>query len=273
MDVEDALIVFSTVTFLTYLIYLYVELRLYKDARRVSQISSGQMSGSKTIDLVIARYKENLEWLPEYADIPFRRIIVYNKGPSEFVCPAMKSPCIVKSLPNVGVCDHTYHYHIVEEYHDLADITIFLPGSANLPNKSSRKEQVIEYALKGEPALFGRYIGNVRDHADNFHITSWQVTDPINRDAGSGITLIPATHRPFGAWFDHYLKGNECPFITYTGLFSLSKDMITKHNIYYYKIFLEQLSHDKYPEAAHYMERAWAALVYPFPPEYFHSMF
>ena len=239
-------------------------------AKTIKRARAAQRGGSKTIDLVIARYKEPLEWLSEYANSPFRRIIIYNKGPSEFVCPVMKSPCSVKPLPNLGVCDHTYLHHIVEEYNDLADITIFLPGSANLPNKIATKQKVVDFALKGEPALFGSNVGNVRAHEGAFQLTEWQVTDPVNRDAGASITLAPATPRPFGAWFDHYLKGNTCPYITWAGLFSLSKDMIKTHTVDYYKVFLEQLSHDKYPEAAHYVERAWAALVYPFPAEYFH---
>jgi len=219
-----------------------------------------------SVDLVIARYKEDLKWLSEYKDHPFRRIIIYNKGP-EMSCPPSKSPCSVRALPNVGLCDHTYLHHIVNA--DLADITVFLPASADLPHKKERLRKVIDLAMKGQPALFGANVGDLRKHEKSFQLSNWEVTAPSNKDGTS--TLTPSADRPFGTWYDKYIKV-ECPYITYNGLFSLTKEMIWKHPPGYYKTLLDQVSQDKYPEAAHYIERAWGAMVYPFPTSVFHRI-
>jgi hypothetical protein len=84
------------------------------------------------IDVVIARFNENVAWSNS---INHGRYI-YNKGvdtvhPEEI------------QLPNVGREAHTYLYHIVNKYHDLADHTLFLQGNPadhglpdNLPNVS-----------------------------------------------------------------------------------------------------------------------------------------
>ena len=73
------------------------------------------------IDIVIARYNENLDWLK---DIPKNiNIIVYNKGLEDITCPYIK-------LENIGRESHTYLYHIITNYDNLADITIFCQGDS-----------------------------------------------------------------------------------------------------------------------------------------------
>jgi hypothetical protein len=219
---------------------------------------------------VIARYKEDLSWLHSYSSHPFRRVIIYNKGP-HMNCPAMKGECIVKPLPNVGMCDHTYLYHIVHDYDSLADITVFMPGSADLPHKLPRLQATIDLAFNQAPALFGFRVENARDALKDFELPRWQVTDPDNRDPGESYQLTRANPHPFGAWMDTYLP-IVCPYVTFNGLFSLSAEMIRAKPADFYQSFLGQLSHDKFPEAAHYIERAWAAMIYPFPDKYFHEL-
>lgn len=230
-----------------------------------------QTGGSRpTVDLVIARYKEDLGWLSNYKDKGFRRIIIYSKGgPME--CPLTASTCKVVELPNVGFCDHTYLHHIVHQYNDLADITVFLPGSADLPLKFSRKKEIIKLAFEGKPAIYGLKVQRLYDSMEKFAIDSSTLSDPDNHDTGRAYILHPASHRPYGKWLDHYLPGQRyCPYISYKGMFSFSKEMIKKHRQDFYLPFLNQLSHHRFPEAAHYMERTWAALVYPFPESVFH---
>ena len=224
------------------------------------------------VDLVIARYMENLDWLSKYKDHSFRRVIIYNKG-APIRCPDMKGLCEVKELPNVGFCDHSYLYHIVHEYNDLADITVFLPGSANLPNKKKYGEKIIDLAFKGQPALFGLRVKGLYENMQNFALDSSTLSDPLNQVTGKAYLLHPASPRPYGAWLKKYLPTQlGCPYVTYKGLHSFSKEMLHSHHIDFYKPFLNQLSHHRFPEVAHYTERTLAALVYPFPDAFFHEI-
>lgn len=70
-----------------------------------------------TIQIVVARYNENIEWIKQ-----FTNVIIYNKG------------CILDNgyneivLDNVGKEGHTYYKHIYDNYDNLAEYTIFLQG-------------------------------------------------------------------------------------------------------------------------------------------------
>jgi hypothetical protein len=219
--------------------------------------------------MVIARYKEDLEWLSNYKDMPFRRIIIYNKGPAMAPIPG----CKIVTLPNVGFCDQTYLYHIIHEYGNLADITIFLPGSADLPNKILRTYEIINRAFKNEPMIYGRRVNGLYESMADFAIDSSTLSDQDNQDIGKSYILHPAQYRPYGKWLNHYLPSQlACPYVSYKGMFSFSKDMIKKHKSDFYKPFLNQVSHHRFPEASHYMERTWAALVYPFSDSFFHRI-
>ena len=81
------------------------------------------------IEIIVSRYNENLEWLNEEPFNKFR-YIVYNKGVNDsFEKNNVKE---IINLPNVGRCDHTYLYHIVNNFEKLGVINVFFPGSLNI---------------------------------------------------------------------------------------------------------------------------------------------
>lgn len=82
------------------------------------------MSKNK-IEIVVARYNENLDWLKL---LPKNfKITVYNKGLDDIDVPSIK-------LPNVGRESHTYLQHIISNYDNLSDKTIFCQGDSIFHN-------------------------------------------------------------------------------------------------------------------------------------------
>lgn len=81
----------------------------------------GEKFDKNKVELVIARYNENVEWINAYSDI----ITLYNKGNDNL------DTCIytVIKLPNYGREGHTYLYHIITNYENLKERTIFSQGS------------------------------------------------------------------------------------------------------------------------------------------------
>ena len=72
-------------------------------------------------EIVIARYNENLDWIK---DIPKNiKITIYNKGLDN-----IKESYI--RLPNIGRESHTYLYHIINNYDNLSNTTIFCQGDS-----------------------------------------------------------------------------------------------------------------------------------------------
>ena len=57
-------------------------------------------------------------------------------------------------MENVGRCDHTYLYHIIHNYNNLADITIFLPGSSQMQGKFQKAINMISEVEKNNNTVF-----------------------------------------------------------------------------------------------------------------------
>lgn len=73
--------------------------------------------------IVVARYNEDIKWL-----IPFKLVtIIYNKGDDKDINLNFNT---IK-LKNVGRESHTYLYHIINNYDNLKDRTIFIQGKIN----------------------------------------------------------------------------------------------------------------------------------------------
>ena len=75
---------------------------------------------NKPQELVIARYNEDISWSSNFKNI--RKI--YNKGDE-----LAGFDCI--QLPNVGREAHTYLYHIIHNWDNLAEQTMFCQGGAH----------------------------------------------------------------------------------------------------------------------------------------------
>jgi len=74
------------------------------------------------ICIVVARYKENLEWVKKFSQ-PNVEIIVYNKGPT------LNNGLNEIALRNIGKEGHTYYKHICDNYDNLSDHVVFLQGN------------------------------------------------------------------------------------------------------------------------------------------------
>jgi hypothetical protein len=111
-------------------------------------------------EIVVSRYNENLDWLKKIKKSKDLKITVYNKGEDDITVPFIK-------LPNIGRESHTYLYHIINNYDNLADQTIFCQGDSifhspdflDLINKYRKKFEPVQplsawYLEKGIPPRF-----------------------------------------------------------------------------------------------------------------------
>ena len=81
----------------------------------------------KDIEIVVARYNEDLKWLNKYASTNNIYITIYNKGINDITFKETNNIKII-SLHNVGRESHTYLYHIINNWDTLAQRTIFFQG-------------------------------------------------------------------------------------------------------------------------------------------------
>jgi len=215
------------------------------------------------VEIVVARYNENLSWLNEY---PFNlfEYIVYNKGDNEdFVKTNVNK--IVK-LNNVGRCDHTYLYHIIDNYDNLSNIVVFFPGSVNLPNKKPKAIKILINIIRSnyQSAFFcGTYHKRLVTHLQNFTMDNYKCCSNENFIKNSETKTFKCKYRPYGLWYKMFFGNTNAHWLTYGGVFSIDKRDIKQHDINKYKYIIQTVSIHSNPEAGHYIERSWGAMFYP----------
>jgi hypothetical protein len=70
------------------------------------------------VNIVIAKYNEDVEWAKQ---IKNHKVTVYDKSENPIQCSI--------KLKNKGREGETFLYHIVNNYHNLDDVTVFLQGN------------------------------------------------------------------------------------------------------------------------------------------------
>jgi hypothetical protein len=215
------------------------------------------------VEIVISRYNEDLEWLDEY---PFNQFeyIVYNKGDNEdFIKTNVKH---IINLPNIGREGHTYLYHIINNYDNLSNIVVFLPGSVTIEYKKTKAVTILNSIIESNytQAFFkGFFHNSLKDQYNNFTIDQYTCTYKKNFDKNSDTKLKPCKIRPYGKWYTYFFGNTHAHYSTYNGIFSIDKRDIIQHPIHRYNNLIQTVNSNSDQEAGHYMERSWGAIFYP----------
>ena len=228
-------------------------------------------------DMVIARFKEDLAWLPKYENKSFRNIYIYNKHEADnnkdakdIGCILSGKECIKVDLTNEGRCDHTYLYHIISNYDTLADVTIFTKGSSDLHREKKKLAFTVDKVFETHDTVMSidEHPIAMHIHAKEFKMNSYRASHPKNYNGVydiHGSKMKPASPRPFGKWFETHFPGVMVYKAVYSGVFSVSRKHIHQHPKSYYQTFLKELEGHSNPEVGHYIERSWVAIFHPIP--------
>jgi hypothetical protein len=136
-------------------------------------MSSGTVS--IPLDIVVARYTEDVSWIDDLKAV-HPRVWLYNKGGD---LPGR--PCM--SIDNIGREAHTYLYHIITRWDDLADRTIFCQaGTAD--HAPAFVDDVLLYGINPKVEPFKPFGRNVRNQGVRL------VRDDLNGQPHNG-TVLP----------------------------------------------------------------------------------
>ena len=106
----------------------FTEWCVYKlGTNNYSLVYSGEKYDTKKINIVVSRYNENIDWLIPYNDI----VTVINKG--DRILPNFSTIIHTK---NIGREGHSYLYYIVNRFETLPDRVIFIQGSPFCHNET-----------------------------------------------------------------------------------------------------------------------------------------
>jgi len=215
----------------------------------------------KNIIMVIARYNEKLEWLKEE---PFNKYkaIVYNKGPNT----NFETHNVIKiiQLKNVGRENHTYFYHIITNYNKLHDITLFFPGSINVPHKKDKAVKLIKSIESEKNTVFivDLYCYNLKFFGYNTRIQEYKTTTKDNQKINDKSLVTPAKINPYGKWLENKFPNNKRhKYLTFHCILGLSKKDILKNSVKYYLKYYRELNKSINPEEGFYVESTWSNIL------------
>jgi hypothetical protein len=228
-----------------------------------------EIEPNQSVKIIVSRYNEKLSWTKK-APYNKYKYTIYNKGINDEF--EKKNVSQVIKLPNVGRESHTYLYHIVNNYDNLADINVFLPGSIDTNHKVFKKNKFAKTLLsnieKYNNAVFLSF-GNIKDNDitkefQNFKVDTYGSTNDENRKQNSEFAIRKSADRPFENWFQKNIGSDKVPYVIHYGIFSVSKKDIRQKPKSYYEKLLNLVSDHSNPEDGHYFEKSWGAIFYPF---------
>jgi hypothetical protein len=189
--------------------------------------------------IVVARYNEDISYLSLFSNI----MIVYNKGLPDI---PLNFDTII--LPNIGRESHTYLYHIIQNYDNLANKTFFIQGRINdhklFPmdeyfkneNFIAKKSKHDIDMLKSPIVHSGKYLKDFKN--GNLKRSKYTPYEWINK-IGIDISKCDNFEMIWGANF------------------SISKDIILKKPKIFYENLMKYIEYDINPEEGHFFERSW----------------
>jgi hypothetical protein len=190
--------------------------------------------------IVVAHYKENLDWLKSFDP---DKILVYNKNEKQTEYHTI-------NLPNLGRESNTYLKYIVDNYDNLPEVVVFMQGkddhlsTVNIKHFLNKMELFPARKVEGNLTIFDKSrLGLSKEHR-------------IPRYGGK--TLIPAEY-DFNTWFTKYIR-KELPnyFCVFWGAcFLVRKEAIRSKPIQFYFELYQQTMVGEAIELGHFFERSW----------------
>jgi len=214
----------------------------------------------KSIDIIISRYNEDLKWTLLK---PFNKFnyIVYNKGTDDNFEKSKAKKII--NLDNIGREGHTYLYHIINNYNELADINVFLPGSLELKYKLIKAKNILYRIIKYNKAFLRlTYIPYVNKTFYEYKHNYYESSSNFNKNKSKN-KLKLSYHRPFGNWYKYHFGNKDFHYLSNLGILSIDKKDILTHSIKYYEAFLNELKDDSNPEDGFFLEISMYPLFSP----------
>jgi len=195
--------------------------------------------------LVIARYNENINWALPYID----KAVIYNKG-------LLNIPKVfnIINLPNFGREGHTYLYHIITNYDNLAEKTLFFQGKID----DHQTIPINDYFNDSEELIAKFSVLSINELKQEInHGKKWR----YEKESGS---MRATKYTPYnwlvdliGIDIDKTMKEFN---VIWGANFSVSKKLIQSKPKIFYQNILRYLDFHKNPEEGHFLERVWTLI-------------
>ena len=223
------------------------------------------MESNTSIDCVITRYREYIDWI-QYLPNTITNIFIYNKGSPDgifkYYTPTGEILKKIKIIPmeNIGRIDHTLAFHILANWDSLPDLLLSLPGSIMISeNKGRYFTMIMKKITKIKSDYAGFYAPRFRkvSASFNYSVDDYQLLNQPNRNNNP---FIKSEYRDFKTWKLAIIDSRPMNYIAMRGTFAVSKENILHIDKKIYKNILISLSVGDNIENGHFTERIWAHL-------------
>lgn len=207
-----------------------------------------QMQGR---ELVVARYKEDVEWVRDWLSL-FDRVTIYNKSGAPL---AFRHPKVtVVPLPNVGRESHTYAHHFEQRWGYLSDSVVCCQGGFDDHLSHADFEAMV--------------LGHGQSVAHGLDVP-WDSTMMAALHWTPEKNYAPQPMQPAGMtlaqYFLKYIDDDLVPGAQLQwwvgAIFRVTASDVRRHPPARYSAIKRSLESGSNPEAGHYMERFWRALL------------
>lgn len=210
-------------------------------------VKSNRDNTFRNVDIVVAHYSEDIEWLKPYA----KYVTIYHKWKEDK--PRFPVKKWVK-IENVWREWETYLQHIINNYDNLADITIFLQWWMHdqLDNKVAYKN-LEEYIKEVKKYGFSTSRTRIVFRKNPQIVFVWKAKEQYNNWSMSHAE---------DSFADFYKKifGEPQPLIFpcfFCANFAVTREKIQARSKKFYENIHKYLARHVNPEEWHYLERLW----------------
>ena len=196
--------------------------------------------------IVVARYNENISWLNKFKNIT----LVYNKGNYDKCLNDFN----VISLPNFGRESHTFLYHIINNYDNLKEYTIFFQGSLKFDKNIKHNALNIEnyFQINDFNATLQKVDFDLFKHPIK-HFGKWK------REQDSGI--MKKSYFTCYSWLKNFMDFDDSNInyinVAWGAIFSIHKSVILRKPKIFYEHLIRFIDYHPNPEEGHFFERSW----------------
>lgn len=198
-------------------------------------------------DIVVAHYKENLDWLSGLKHDLIRNIFVYTKSDYDCDLSGVEKSCH-SYLTNVGRESHTYIWHCVNRWDELAssDFIFFVQGS---PHGMHAKNIIDWIDIVSKENL--EYTHNFRMSNPYEFLSSGRCHHWAGETKSAGCDVKEWCNK-------HVKEGNLSVMpIFWNACFGVSSRLILRSPISRYVNLIQNELSTLNPECGHYCERLW----------------
>ncbi|XP_022083782.1 uncharacterized protein LOC110975530 isoform X2 [Acanthaster planci] len=211
-------------------------------------VTVGPPSQPLDYEFVISHYNEKLDWVKPLASHSH----VYHKGKDK------GPPFDVykwEKLPNVGRESHTYLHHIIHNYDNLADLTVFLQGTGPFKDPHwcfPTPMDFVQHAKKKEYCKITQTYGGWTRLR---HVSKWLKMLQRGEMRRANLTTGEFYQAVFGTPHPDTVP------VCLTACFSASRENLRRFPVSLYERAISFVNDHSNPEEGHYLERLWATIA------------